>query len=103
MGVFACTGLISAYNLIIRLDPNSTIDEMLMLANEYGLSHVFSLREFQNIGDSLYELPYYFPYLDIHLSGDLTIEFYYRGTKDRKLKFKNLFEYLLWTASNGQG
>ena len=75
---------------------------MLMLVNEYGLSHVCALHEFQNIGDPLYE-PYNFPYLDIYLSGNFTIEFFYRGTKDRKLKFKNLFEYLLWTASNGQG
>ena len=76
---------------------------MLMLVNEYGLSHVCALREFQKIDESLFQLPYNFPYLDISLSGNLAIEFYYRGTKDRKLKFKNLFEYLLWAASNGQG
>ena len=83
---------------------------MLMLVNKFGLSHVCALREFQNIGTVLYTpdypfiyAPYNFPYLDIFLSGYLRIEFYYRGTKDRKLKFKNLFEYLLWTTSNGKG
>ena len=76
---------------------------MLMLVNEYGLSHVCALREFQNIGDSLYKQRYNFPYLDIYLSGNLEIEFYYRGTKDRKLIFKNLFEFLLWADTNGQG
>ena len=76
---------------------------MLMLVNEYGLSHVCALREFENIGVSLHELPYNFPYLDIYLSGNLKVEFYYQGTKDRKLKFENLFEYLLSTASNGRG
>ena len=77
---------------------------MLLLVNKYGLSHVCAMREFQNIADPLtILLPFNFPYLDIYLSGNSTIEFYYRGTKDRKLNFKNLFEYLLWTASNGQG
>ena len=88
-----------------------------MLVNKYGLSHVCALQEFQNIGKhSLSELPYNYPYLDIYLPItwnprpwistyhlDPKIEFYYRGAKDRTLKFKNLFEYLLWTADNGQG
>ena len=74
-----------------------------MLVNKYGLSHVCALQEFHNIEDPLHGLPYNFPHLDIYLSGNSAIEFYFRGTKDRKLKFKNLFEYLLWAASNGQG
>ena len=80
------------------------IEEMLMLINEYGLSHVCALHEFQNIAPRLFETyPYNFPYLDIYLSDPYspTIEFYYRGAKDRNLQFKNLFEYLLSTASNG--
>ena len=84
---------------------------MLMLVNTFGLSHVCAFQEFQNIGEPFFQLlPYNFPYLDIYLPGRVGpgragpgIEFYSRGTKDRKLKFKNLFEYLLWTASNGQG
>ena len=87
--------------------------------NKYGFSHVCALQEFQNIAafqtafeqhEIMYTLPYNFPSLDIYLydassySGLYTkIEFYYRGTKDRNLKFKNLFEYLLSTAVNGQG
>ena len=82
---------------------------MLMLVNKFGLSHVCAFQEFQNIGDPLcYDpkckpLPYNFPYLDIYLPGNLIIEFYFRGTKDRNLKFQNLFEYLLWTSSHRQG
>ena len=74
-----------------------------MLVNKYGLSHVCALHELENIGISLHIKPYNFPYLDIYLSKtqNLTIEFYYRGAKDRNLTFKNLFEYLLWSASNG--
>ena len=78
-----------------------------MLVNQYGLSHVCAFDEFENIGvdkrpnDFLYN----FPYLDIYLPdpGNEAIEFYYRGTRDRKFKFKNLFEYMLWNSLNGQG
>lgn len=92
---------------LISLDSNSTvIDTMLLLVNKYGLSHVCALEEFQNIEVDKFK-PLYngynFPYLDIYISGYSTIEFYYRGSQFRKLKFKNLFEYLLWTALNGQG
>ena len=88
-----------------------------MLVNRFGLSHVCAIEEFENIGkpvDSRFK-PYYFPYLDTYLSIDynyfgsylmienIKIEIYYRGAKDRKLKFKNLFEYLLWSASSGKG
>ena len=78
---------------------------MLMLVNRFGLSHVCALAAFENIGTQFLALPYNFPYLDIYLSKgqNLTIEFYYRGAKDRNLKFKNLFEYLLWSASSGKG
>ena len=59
---------------------------MLILVNEYGLSHVCALPEFENIGKLAY-LPYNFPYLDIYFPSnktefDFPIEFYYRGTKD---------------------
>ena len=77
---------------------------MLMLVNKYGLSHVCALQVFQNIGiESIFEVPYNFPYLDIYLSDPsyVDIEFYYRGAKERNLKFRNLFEYLLSEASNG--
>ena len=91
---------------IISLDPNSTvIEKMLMLVNKYGLSHVCALPEFQNIEKQVFTLAYNFPYLDIYLPdhSNSRIEFYYRGAKDRNIKFKNLFEYLLWTADNGKG
>ena len=74
---------------------------MLILVNKYGLSHVCALPEFKNIGIQLLTKPYNFPYLDIYFPSDEAIEFYYRGIKDRNLKFKNLFEYLVWTALNG--
>ena len=78
---------------------------MLMLVNQYGLSHVSAEPEFQFIGSrSDFYFPYldlhlYFPYLDINymssLREEFEIEFYYRGALDRNFKFKNLFEYLL--------
>ena len=74
---------------------------MLILINKYGLSHVCALPEFKNVGNQLLFLPYNFPYLDIYFPSNETIEFYYRGTKDRTLEFKNLFEYLVWTTLNG--
>ena len=74
---------------------------MLILVNKYGLIHVCALPEFKNIGISIFTLPYSFPYLDIYFLSNQSIEFYYRGIKDRNLKFKNLFEYLVWTALNG--
>ena len=88
---------------------------MLLLLNKYGLSHVCALQEFQDIGPVSSDLsilnfimPYNFPFLDIYLSDTpfntkLAIEFYYRGTRDKNLAFKNLFEYLLSTAVDGQG
>ena len=91
---------------MIRSDENSTvIDKMLMLVNRFGLSHVCALEEFENIENPYHDRNYNFPYLDIYLSKvpNLKIEFYYRGAKDRNFKFKNLFEYLLWSASNGKG
>ena len=84
---------------------------MLILVKKYGLSHVCALQEFKAIGgDALLSLvmlmPYNFPFLDIYLSNtsgfNSIIEFYYRGTKDQNLTFKNLFEYLFSTA-DGQG
>ena len=89
---------------------------MLILVKKYGLSHVCALQEFKAIGgDALLSLvklmPYNFPFLDIYLSNtsykwegqyNSTIEFYYRGTKDQNLTFKNLFEYLFSTP-DGQG
>ena len=80
---------------------------MLLLVKKYGLSHICALPEFQSIGIvERSRLPYNFPYLDIHLSYDRsrsysTIEFYYRGAKDRNLQLRNLFEHLLSTALNG--
>ena len=85
---------------------------MLILVNKYGLSHVCALQEFKDIGTNdlsmtkVTLMPYNFPFLDIYLSNtsgfNSIIEFYYRGTKDQNLKFKNLFEYLFSTA-DGQG
>ena len=78
---------------------------MLMLINEYGLSHVCAFEDLQNIGISRErtDTPLYFPYLDIYLPdpSKSAIEFYYRGARDRNFKFKNLFEYVLWTGLYG--
>ena len=74
---------------------------MLILVNKYGSSHVCALPEFKNIGIHLLTNSYNFPYLDIYFPSKDTIEFYYRGTKDLNLKFKNLFEYLVLSALNG--
>ena len=80
---------------------------MLMLVNLYGLSHVCAFDEFENIGvlTRPNDYPYNFPYLDIYFPDPRksAIEFYYRGARDRNLKFKNLFEYMLWNSLNGQG
>ena len=95
-----------------HLDTNSTdIELMLMLVNHYGLSHVCAFDQFENIevlntaGEISRTFPYNFPYLDIYLPDSRTsaIEFYYRGARDRRFKFKNLFEYMLWNSLNGQG
>ena len=90
----------------------SEVEEMLILVNKYGLSHVCALQEFKDIGLSQRRImPYNFPFLDIYLSNtsykwneqyNSTIEFYYRGTKDKNLTFKNLFKYLFSTP-DGQG
>ena len=96
---------------------------MLILVKKYGLSHVCALQEFTDMPNALWSRPNpyglraklmaesNFPFLDIYLSNtsykwaeqfNSTIEFYYRGTKDKNLTFKNLFEYLFSTA-DGQG
>ena len=98
------------------LDTNATdIELMLMLLNKYGLSHVCAFDEFENIGvparsrrnrpNLPNDFPYNFPYLDIYFPDSRTsaIEFYYQGARDRRFKFKNLFEYMLWNSLNGQG
>ena len=86
---------------------------MLLLVQEYGLSHVCANSEFKNIEDfgsnsSFLNLNY--PYLDIYFKksdvhGNIyqtfEIEFYFRGTKHQELKFENLLEYLLWTSLHG--
>ena len=99
-------------NLIsVEKEQNSTIIEiMLSLVNKYGLSHVCANREFQNIEywgdgkddgdrDSLFN----FPYIDMHFSNGSIIEFYFRGTKERSLKFQTLFEYFLSIKNHGIG
>ena len=108
----------------VEKEQNTTIiEKMLSLVNKYGLSHVCANREFQNIeywgdgkkGDRRGYL-YNFPYIDMHFSkvqefyedliyGGYTskIEFYFRGTKERSLKFQNLFEYFLSIANHGIG
>ena len=96
---------------------------MLILVKKYGLSHVCALQEFTDMPNALWSRPNpyglraklmaesNFPFLDIYLSNtsykwegqyNSTIEFYYRGTKDQNLTFKNLFEYLFSTP-DGQG
>ena len=77
---------------------------MLILVNKYGLSHVCASQEFQNIDIEMSAEPFNFPFLDIYLTyyDSLSIDFYYRGAKDRTIKFENLFEYLLSTALNRQ-
>lgn len=75
---------------------------MLILVNKYGLSHVCASQEFQNIEVEMTAEPFNFPYLDIYLF-ETTIDFYYRGAKNRTIKFENLFEYLFSTALNMQG
>ena len=102
----------------------TTIEIMLSLINKYGLSHVCANREFQNIeywgdgkvGDSEREYLFNFPYIDMHFSKEESedstsyqwaeeskIEFYFRGTNERSLKFQNLFEYFLSIANHGIG
>ena len=116
----------------VEKEQNSTsIEKMLSLVNKYGLSHVCANREFHNIeywedgkkGDDNEEreVLYNFPYIDLHFSfvkdppnqtwtdvvlfgpHESEIEFYFRGTKERSLKFQNLFEYFLSIAEHGIG
>ena len=84
---------------------------MIMLVNKYGFSHVCAFPELKNIGDEMFRLPFNFPFLDIHLSYRMirdrvyhpvpTFEFYYRGAKDRNIKYRNIFEYLHSTTVDG--
>ena len=88
------------------------IDEMLVLINKYGLSHVcgnqiFDNLEKTNIANNGRGEPFNFPYLDTYLSlnwstWDYNVEFYARGQKDHEINYKNIFEYLLSTTSHGQ-
>ena len=87
---------------------------MLSLVNKYGLSHVCANPEFQNIehvrdgkvGDRT--IMFNFPFLDMHFKenenySDENYDFFLRGTKDKEIEFKNLFEYLFWTSLHGSG
>ena len=78
---------------------------MLLLVSKYGLSHVCAFQEIKNVFTTHDSEPVNFPYLDIYFSdpsrSPVNIEFYLRGAKDQNFEFKNLFEYLLWTALNG--
>ena len=86
-------------------DPNSTaIDDMIMLVNKYGMSHVCAKQELHA------RESYDYPYLDISwtyiFKSDYGvfhkyIEFYFRGALDRNSSLTNLFEYLLLTSWNG--
>ena len=95
---------------------------MLFLINEYGLSHVCGSPEFVDIGKATSivvdgDFTFNFPYLDILLKNsgwpirngkcyfptEFNLEFYLRGTKKQKLKFQNLYEYLLSLSFNGYG
>ena len=102
---------------------STIIEIMLSLVNKYGLSHVCANREFQNIeywgddkDDGEREYLFNFPYIDMyfskeHIEGSAStrwaeeskIEFYFRGAKERRLKFRNLFEYFLSTTLHGTG
>ena len=88
------------------------IDEMLVLINKFGLSHVCGNQIFDNIEKTNSANhgrgePFNFPYLDTYLSfnrsaWEYNVEFYLRGQKDHDINFRNIFEYLLSTTSHGQ-
>ena len=114
------------------IDQNCTVIEMMLsLINEYGLSHVCGSPEFVDIGKATSivvdgDFTFNFPYLDILLKNNewiegptgqcmpilgymrymdpsFELEFYLRGTRTEKLKFGNLYEYLLAMSFNGLG
>ena len=112
------------------IDQNCTdIETMLSLINQYGLSHVCGSPEFLDIGKGLiddgdFAMTFNLPYLDILLKNNgwidgnrgclpiygsmvegsgFELEFYLRGTRTEKLKFENLYEYLLAMSFNGLG
>ena len=103
----------------VEKEKNSTsIEKLLSFVNKYGLSHVCANREFQNIEYVGFGKKggMNFPYIDLHFSKQFSedskpffgpieskIEFYFRGTKERSLKFQNLFEYFLSIAEHGIG
>ena len=84
---------------------------MLLLLNEYGLSHVCGNDEFQNLESSkTVGSPYYYPYLDIQFeinAGNIddptfSMKFLFRGyNEDNQMQFRNLFQYLVLAESNG--
>ena len=88
------------------------IDEMLVLINKYGLSHVCGNQIFDNIEKTNNDIfgrgePFSFPYLDAYLNfnrstWEYNVEFYARGQKDHDINYRNIFEYLLSTTSHGQ-
>ena len=110
--------------IFFKGENSSAIEEMLLLINEYGLSHVCAKTEFKNTefdGDGKvrynYIAPVNFPYLDIlvvknsinithftpHFQQTFEPMFYFRGAKEKTMKFNNLFEYILSTVPHGQG
>ena len=79
---------------------------MLQNVNSYGLSHLCAFSIFELAEESIADLSFSYPFLDIYFKNNranLThdVEFYSRGFKFNKTTFKNLFEYLIFSEQHG--
>ena len=84
----------------------SDIEEILLNVNSYGLSHLCAFSIFELAEESMADLSFSYPFLDIYFKNDRAnskhdVEFYSRGFKYDKTSFNNLFEYLIFTEQHG--
>ena len=87
---------------------------MLQNINSYGLSHLCAFSIFEPPEESIGDLAFSYPFLDIYFKNDranfifpsldediFDVEFYSRGNKYYKTSFNNLFEYHIFNEQSG--
>ena len=79
---------------------------MLQNINSYGLSHLCDFSIFEPAEESIGDLAFSYPFLDIYFKNDRAnrkhdVEFYSRGNKYYKTSFNNLFEYHIFNEQSG--
>ena len=76
---------------------------MLQNINSYGLSHLCAFSIFELHEESIGNITFTYPFLDIYykITNGREIEFYSRGNKYYKTSFNNLFEYHIFNEQSG--